>query len=189
MIPRSPYRLLQAPRASQIQPQRPAWFAPLLASAAGTASLVLVSQGAARAEVLYKLESFCSLNGTDAVPCRIEAINAPEATEYRHSLGGQEVRFRVVDAPTTRIELWDGARSRWRSARNAFAFFALNAVCLDGTSFCAINPTYLNSVRQDLGRAADGRNVLEVHFGDDGRIDASCYDAGCPDRGRLPTSP
>jgi hypothetical protein len=28
-----------------------------------------------------------------------------------------------------------------------------------------------------------------VHFGEDGRIDASCYDAGCPDQGRLPTSP
>lgn len=160
-----------------------------VASAACALSALLASVGPARAQVLYTLESFCSLNGTEAVPCRIEAINGPQATEYRHALSGREVRFRVVDAPTTRVELWDGERNRWRSARNASAFFALNAVCLDGTSFCAINPNYLNSVRQDLGRAADGRSVLEVHFGDDGRIDASCYDAGCPDRGRLPTSP
>lgn len=165
----------------------PQWVPRLVGTA--SAAILLVPQGAARAEVLYRLESLCSLNGTEAVPCQIEAINAPDATEYRHALAGREVRFRVVDAPTVRVELWDAAASRWRSARNASAFFALNAVCLDGTSFCAINPNYLNSVRQDLGRAADGRSVLEVHFGADGRIDASCYDTGCPDGGRLPTAP
>jgi hypothetical protein len=184
MIPRS---LPRPALRTALRPGPP--LASLLAGAASALCALLAPVGAARAEVLYQLESFCSLNGTDAVPCRIEAINAPESTEYRHSLGGREVRFRVVDAPTTRIELWDGERNRWRSARNASAFFALNAVCLDGTRFCAINPNYLNSVRQDLGPAADGRSVLEVHFGEDGRIDASCYDAGCPDQGRLPTSP
>jgi len=86
----------------------------MLASAACVISALLAPVGAARAELLYQLESYCSLNGTDAVPCRIEAINAPESTEYRHSLGGREVRFRVVDAPITRIELWDTERSRWR---------------------------------------------------------------------------
>jgi hypothetical protein len=90
------------------------------------------------------------------------------------------VRFRVADEPHTRVELWDGASQRWRSARNATAYFALNALCLDGTSFCAINPNYLNSVRQSLGRAANGRSVMAVRFGQDGRINASCYDAGCP---------
>ncbi|MFM7465154.1 MAG: hypothetical protein ACKO28_06745 [Cyanobium sp.] len=171
---------------------------PHLPAAAGLlAASALAFPGPLQAESLYTLESFCSLNGTDAVPCRIEAINSGEATEYRHTLGGtkggsgggKEVRFRVSDQPYTRIDLWDGEAKSWRSARNASAFFALNALCLDGTSFCAINPNYLNSVRQDLGRAVNGRSVLEVHFGKDGRIDASCYDAGCPDGGQITKTP
>ncbi|MEB3304192.1 MAG: hypothetical protein VKK99_06320 [Cyanobacteriota bacterium] len=167
---------------------------PRLAAAASLlAAAALALPGALRAETLYTLDSFCSVNGTDAVPCRIEAINSGEATEYRHTLGGRkdgkEVRFRVIDQPYIRIELWDTESKNWRSARNASAFFALNALCLDGTSFCAINPNYLNSVRQDLGRAVNGRSVLEVHFGKDGRIDASCYDAGCPDGGQITKTP
>jgi hypothetical protein len=159
---------------------------PPLAAAAGllAASTLLVA-GPLHAQSLYTLESFCSLNGTDAVPCRIEAIDRSDSTEYQHRIGSKEVRFRVSDKPYTRIELWDGSSNSWRSAQNASAFFALNAVCLDGTSFCAINPNYLNSVRQDLGKSVNGRSVLEVHFGKDGRIDASCYDAGCPDGGQM----
>lgn len=163
---------------------------PLRPIAAGLLAIpALAFPGALRAETLYSLESFCSINGTDAVPCRIEAINSGEATEYRHMLSGKEVRFRVSDQPYTRIELWDLESKSWRSVRNAAAFFELNALCLDGTSFCAINPNYLNSVRQDLGRAVNGRRVLEVHFGKDGRIDASCYDAGCPDGGQISKTP
>jgi hypothetical protein len=163
---------------------------PRFAAAAGLlAAPLLACPGALRAETLYTLESFCSVNGTDAVPCRIEAVNSGDATEYLHRLSNKEVRFRVSDTPYTRIELWDAERKSWRSARNAAAFFELNALCLDGTSFCAINPNYLNSVRQDLGRAVNGRSVLEVHFGKDGRIDASCYDAGCPDGGQITKTP
>jgi hypothetical protein len=161
----------------------------LAATAGLLAAPLLAFPGALQAETLYTLESFCSVNGTDAVPCRIEAINSGDATEYLHRLSNKEVRFRVSDTPYTRIELWDGERKSWRSARNAAAFFELNALCLDGTSFCAINPNYLNSVRQDLGRAVNGRSVLEVHFGKDGRIDASCYDAGCPDGGQITQKP
>jgi hypothetical protein len=163
---------------------------PRFAAAAGLlAAPLLACPGALGAETLYTLESFCSVNGTDAVPCRIEAVNSGDATEYLHRLSNKEVRFRVSDTPYTRIELWDAERKSWRSARNAAAFFELNALCLDGTSFCAINPNYLNSVRQDLGRAVNGRSVLEVHFGKDGRIDASCYDAGCPDGGQITKTP
>lgn len=161
-----------------------------LAAATGLlAASLLASPGALQAETLYTLESFCSINGTDAVPCRIEAINSGEATEYLHKLNSKEVRFRVVDTPYTRIELWDGEGKTWRSARTAAAYFDLNAVCLDGTTFCALNPNYLNSVRQNLGRAATGRTVLKVQFGQDGRIDASCYDAGCPAEGQITPKP
>ncbi|MFM9071982.1 MAG: hypothetical protein ACKOOC_01000 [Cyanobium sp.] len=105
---------------------------PRLAAAAGLlAASTLALPGALRAETLYTLDSFCSVNGTNAVPCRIEAINSGEATEYRHTLrgrkDGKEVRFRVIDQPYIRIELWDTEGKNWRSARNASAFFALNA--------------------------------------------------------------
>ncbi|MEB3300964.1 MAG: hypothetical protein VKN56_03235 [Cyanobacteriota bacterium] len=163
---------------------------PRLAAAAGLVGApALLFAGALQAGTLYSLDSFCSLNGTDAVPCRIEAIDTNNHTEYRHRLSSKEVRFRVIDKPYTRIEMWDEGSNSWRSVRNAAAFFELNALCLDGTSFCAINPNYLNSVRQDLGKSVIGRSVLEVHFGKDGRIDASCYDAGCPDGGQITKTP
>lgn len=164
-------------------------FSRLAAAAGLLAAAALAFPGALRAETLYTLESFCSLNGTDAVPCRIEASNRGNASEYLHLLSNKEVRFRVIDSPYTLVELWDGERKSWRSAHDATAYFEFNALCLDGTSFCVLNPNYLNSVRQDLGRAVNGRSVLKVFFGKDGRIDASCYDAGCPDGGQLTQRP
>lgn len=146
---------------------------------------LLLPAPALRAEVLYRLDTFCSVDGADAVPCRLEAVNGSGFTEYRQRLTDREVRFRVIDEPVTRVELLDAASGRWSSVRRAAALFDLNAVCLDGVRFCVLNPNYLNSVRQQLGAAASGRKVLELQFGDDGRVDAGCYDAGCPDGGRL----
>lgn len=137
------------------------------------------------ADTLYTLDTFCSLNGTDAVRCSVTAVNSGDTTEYRHRIGTKEVVFRISDQPYTRVELWDPAGKRWQSASSAAAIFSLNAICLNGTAFCAVNPNYLNSVREDLGRAANGRDVMEVTFGKDGRINATCYDEGCPDQGKL----
>lgn len=117
------------------------------------------------------------------MPCRIEAVNSGDATEYRHRLATREVRFRVVDEPHTRVELWDTAGGRWRSARSAAAFFALNALCLDGTSFCAINPNYLNSVE-----VAGDETVRFTAASGDSRFEAT---AQCRDgelNGREPAS-
>lgn len=138
-----------------------------------------------RADALYTLDTFCSLEGTDAVRCSVTAINQGDTTEYRHRIGTKEVTFRISDKPYTRVELWDPAGKRWQSARSAAAIFSLNALCLDGTAFCVVNPNYLNSVREDLGRAVNGRDVMEVTFGSDGRIHATCYDDGCADQGKL----
>lgn len=138
-----------------------------------------------RADTLYTLDTFCSLNGTKAVSCSVAAVNSGNTTEYRHRIGTKEVVFRIADQPYTRVELWDPAGKRWRSASSAAAIFSLNAVCLNGTAFCVVNPNYLNSVREDLGRASNGRDVMEVTFGKDGRINATCYDEGCPDQGKL----
>lgn len=137
------------------------------------------------ADTLYTLDTFCSLNGTDAVRCSVTAVNSGDTTEYRHRIGNKEVVFRIADQPYTRVELWDPAGKRWQSASSAAAIFSLNALCLNGTAFCVVNPNYLNSVREDLGRAANGRDVMEVTFGKNGRINATCYDEGCPDQGKL----
>jgi hypothetical protein len=42
-----------------------------------------------------------------------------------------------------------------------------------------VNPNYLNSVRQDRAAAMASRDLVKVHFGADGRINATCYDDGC----------
>jgi hypothetical protein len=42
-----------------------------------------------------------------------------------------------------------------------------------------VNPNYLNSVLQQNPAAMAGRDLVKVHFGADGRINASCYDDGC----------
>ncbi len=144
----------------------------------------LVGALPSRADTLYTLDTFCSLNGTDAVRCSVAAVNSGDTTEYRHRIGAKEITFRISDEPYTRVELWDPAGKRWQSARSASAIFSLNAVCLNGTEFCVVNPNYLNSVREDMGRAVKGRDVLEVTFGSDGRVNASCYDEGCLDQGK-----
>jgi hypothetical protein len=151
----------------------------------GTLAGSLLAGLPGRADTLYTLDTFCSLEGTDAVRCSVTAVNDGDTTEYRHRIGTKEVLFRISDEPYTRLELWDAGGKRWRSARSAAAIFSLNALCLNGTAFCVVNPNYLNSVREDLGRAANGRDVMEVTFGRDGRIHATCYDDGCPDQGKL----
>ena len=65
------------------------------------------------------------------------------------------------------------------SLQGAAARFSTNTVCFNGSDLCVVNPNYLNSVRQANSSATEGRDLVRVHFGADGRIDASCYDAGC----------
>ncbi|PZV02812.1 hypothetical protein [Cyanobium sp. ULC084] len=138
-----------------------------------------------KAETLYTLDTFCSLQGKDAKPCIVTAVDVGDTTEYRHRIGAKEVIFRIIDEPFTRLELWDPAGKSWQTARLASVIFSLNAFCLNGTAFCVVNPNYLNSVREDLGRAVNGRDVLEVSFSKSGRVNASCYDDGCPDQGKF----
>jgi len=43
-----------------------------------------------------------------------------------------------------------------------------------------VNPNYLNSVREDRqDLRLQGRDLVKVHFGPDGRVNATCYDEGC----------
>lgn len=132
------------------------------------------------AELLYSLDTWCSLDGTRPVACRVEAIDEGETTIYRHRIGAVERLVRIREQPLVRIELWDEASRRWRTAGSAAALLGDNVLCFDGTTLCVVNPNYLNSIREEKGPALAGRETLQMTFGSDGRVNAYCYDESCP---------
>jgi len=131
-----------------------------------------------RSETLYTLTTQCSLNGAAAVPCTVEAINESGVTLYRHRIGSRVETIRITDKPI-RMALWDGSGRQWRNLSRASARFSTNTICFNDRDLCVVNPNYLNSVREENAAAAAGRDLVRVHFGADGRINASCYDDGC----------
>ena len=136
------------------------------------------AQSAAPSQVLYRLETRCSVNGAAAVPCTVEAVNEGKATLYRHAIGRSIQTIRITDAPV-RMQRLDEATKSWKSLTWAAARFSSNTVCFNGRELCVVNPNYLNSVQQQSSAAMSGRDLVKVHFGADGRIDATCYDNGC----------
>lgn len=141
-------------------------------------TLGLLAPPAGKAEVLYNLETRCSLRGAAPVPCQVEAINEGEATLYRHRIGEAVETIQVMNKPL-RMARWQANGKRWQSLTTASARFSTNTICFNGRQLCVINPNYLNSVREEQPQATAGRDLVKVHFGADGRIDASCYDEGC----------
>lgn len=141
---------------------------------------LLLSAAPGRSEVLYTLSTKCSVQGADPVACTVEAVDQGNATLYRHKIGSSVTTWRVTGAPVT-MALWSNADKKWLPISNASARFSTNTVCINGTEFCVVNPNYLNSVREDKASSLKlaGRDLVKVHFGADGRIDASCYDGGC----------
>lgn len=131
-----------------------------------------------RADVLYKLDTKCSLKAAAAVACTVEAVEEGKATVYRHTIGSTTETIRITDSPV-RMALWDGSTKQWKNLERAAARFSTNTVCFNGRDLCVINPNYLNSVRQDNPAATAQRDLVKVHFGADGRVNASCYDDGC----------
>ena len=150
---------------------RPGLLALLAASLLG-APLV------AKSEVLYKLNTQCSLGAGNPQPCQVEAINEKGATLYRQTIGSTTETIRITDQPV-RMERWDAQTKRWQSLTSAAARFSRNTVCFNGRDLCVVNPNYLNSVVQDRSEAMASRDLVQVFFGKDGRINLSCYDDGC----------
>ena len=150
---------------------RPGLLALLAASLLGAPLL-------ARAEVLYKLNTQCSLGAGNPQPCLVEAINEKGATLYRQTIGSSTETIRITDQPV-RMERWDAQTKAWQSLTSAAARFSRNTVCFNGRDLCVVNPNYLNSVVQDRPEAMAGRDLVQVFFGKDGRINLSCYDDGC----------
>ena len=147
-----------------------------LACTALLAALALAP--AAQAGVLYTLKTQCSLKGAAPVACTVEAVDVGTSTEYRHRIGASIETIRISDKPV-RMERWDGGSRQWRSLQRASARFSSNTVCFDGNLLCAVNPNYLNSVKESSPYAMAQRDLVKVAFGSDGRINASCYDDGC----------
>ncbi|MEB3321760.1 MAG: hypothetical protein VKI81_02945 [Synechococcaceae cyanobacterium] len=136
-------------------------------------------QAPARAQDLYRLTTTCSLAGAAPVPCTIEAKEEGDTTVYRHTIGRRTESVRISDQPV-RMSIWRSASRSWEPVRNAAARFSTNTICFNGVELCAVNPNYLNSVREDrAGTGLEGRDLVMVHFGSDGRVDASCYDDAC----------
>ena len=147
-----------------------------LGAAVSLAVLTLPLPG--RADVLYTLQTKCSLKGAAPVPCSVEAVNDAGATLYHHRIGNRTITVRISDKPV-RMALWNASSKQWQSLERAAALFSSNTVCFDGAALCVVNANYLNSVREDNPAAMAKRDLVKVHFGADGRINASCYDEGC----------
>lgn len=132
----------------------------------------------AKDNVIYRLETRCTLQATTTVACTVQAIDEGQATLYRHAFRDGVRSIRITDAPL-RMTRWDGSRQQWLSLNSASARFSTNTVCFNGVDLCVVNPNYHNSVRQERAEAMASRDLVKVHFGADGRIDATCYDDGC----------
>jgi hypothetical protein len=130
------------------------------------------------ADILYKLTTKCSLNGAAPVPCTVQAEEDGNATLYRHKIGNLTETVRITDSPVT-MALYNAGTKQWVGLSMASARFSSNTICFNRQQLCVVNPNYLNSVREDNPAATSKRDLVKVHFGRDGRIDASCYDDGC----------
>ncbi len=144
----------------------------------GLALGLLAGASPGRAEALYKLDTTCTIKGGAPVPCSVEAIDEGSSTLYRHRIGTATETIRVSDSPV-RMSRWIAATKEWQPLQQAGARFSTNTVCFNGLDLCVVNPNYLNSVRQGNATAMAKRDLVRVHFGDDGRINITCYDEGC----------
>ena len=163
--------LLPSPARAQAPASAvPAPAAPAVATPAAVAAVP---------RLLYTLSTRCSLAGGSPQPCTVEAIDEGAHTLYRHRIGQETITIKVTDNPVT-MQQFDPLRRQWVSLRTAGALFSRNSICFNGRDLCVVNPNYLNSVREDRpDLRLQGRDLVKVHFGADGRVDASCYDAGC----------
>lgn len=155
-------------------PAKAAWVNAALTGAALALSL---NPAQVRADMLYSLETKCSLKGGAPVPCKVEAVNEDGATVYRHTAAGTTYSLRISDQPS-RFSLWEASANTWKPLRNAAVQFSTNTLCLNDKAFCVVNPNYLNSLLQERPDFR-GRDLVRVHFASNGRVDIICYDTGC----------
>ena len=160
--------------------RRPPLVRLIAGTALVTAGLLLIDGAPVHAEPLYTLSTLCSVAGAPSSPCTVEAMDQGSVTLYRHRIGNKETVIGISEEPYVRMGQLNPATSSWQPLKSATARLSSNTVCFNGTDLCVVNPNYLNSLRQEKGAALNGRDLLKVTFGSDGRINAYCYDDGCP---------
>ncbi|QEY30997.1 hypothetical protein EVJ50_00740 [Synechococcus sp. RSCCF101] len=167
------------PPIRALHPPHAAVMLPCLAAALALGSGL--SRPSAAAEALYELETSCSLAGADPVACTVLASDDGDSTRYEHRLGNgtSVLTLRISEDPVVRMERLDASGDNWSALSNAAARFSTNTVCFEGREVCVVNANYLNSIKEERGAALDGRDLVMVRFGADGRVNASCYDEGC----------
>ena len=99
------------------------------------------------ADVIYSLNTTCSLGKGKPQPCQVEAVEVGEATEYRHRLGARTISYLILEDPYVRIEGRKAAGAPWTSVRNAWINFTTNELCFNDRAFCVVNPTFLAESR------------------------------------------
>ena len=153
-------------------------------------SPLLSPGGAARAQAqrqpaptpLYKLETNCSLNGSDQ-RCTVEAFDGSDATVYRTTANGETLSFRLIDKPEQRAaQLWNAQSKGWVGLDALSLDFTSNTLCINGQQLCMVNPNYFASIRDDH---PDLRSDLIVARFDakDGRLAAICSSRQACDNG------
>ncbi|PSB36428.1 hypothetical protein C7B81_14145 [Aphanothece cf. minutissima CCALA 015] len=179
---RNPLRASAHPTGRRARCPIPAGVSPaagLMAAGLLAVAPASLAQQDPSATVLYTLATQCALKGAAPVPCTVEAVDSGGATLYRHRIGTGVETVRITSEPVT-MAIWAHDARSWRPLRGASARFSTNTVCFNGQDLCVVNPNYLNSVRQDRANTRlQGRDLVMVHFGADGRVDASCYDDAC----------
>jgi hypothetical protein len=145
---------------------------------AGAAMPLAALPSRAQSTTLYRLETTCTIRGGAPQDCVVEAIDEGDTTVYRHTIGSRVEVVRVSDPPL-RMSILDAPTGRWRQVQSAGARFSTNTICYDDRDLCVINPNHLNSVREERVDSLEGRDLVGVRFGADGRVILTCYDEGC----------
>jgi len=134
----------------------------------------------AESELIYSLDTTCTIGKGKPQPCQVEALEVGDATEYRHRLGARTISYRILEDPTVRIEGRKSSGDPWSSVRNAWINFNTNQLCFNDRAFCVVNPTFLADVKADAqGPAFDDRQTVGLAFSPSGRVDIACFDDGC----------
>ncbi|MBE9154683.1 MULTISPECIES: hypothetical protein [unclassified Cyanobium] len=149
-----------------------------VALTAATALTWALLPAPARSEVLYTLETQCSLKQGAAQACTVEATEQDGTTLYRHTIGDRVVLIRI-EAEPSRMSLWNPSNNLWTYLTSAGALLSSNTVCFNGMDLCVVNPNYLNSLVEEKPALYEGRDLVRVKFGIDGRVDLSCFDTAC----------
>ena len=143
------------------------------------ASPILTSSARAAGEVLYTLNTSCTIADKEE-KCKIEAVDYPTATLYRAILPDDKITtIRLMDNPIFRAHVWSKEAKDWEPLKTISIQIPENLVCFNA-NFCVYNPNFVQAAVEK--RSAEHRTpqkIMKARFDDTGEISASCFDQGC----------